>query len=110
LATRYVANTGAAIAAVTVLGLGLYLVADKFMFRCGGFLVVTLTRLGDRSISLIQSFFSGTGILEHDATEESEDLAWWQKRNEVELPALILMKMKTTNLPFACAEENKPKK
>jgi len=80
LATRYVANTGAAIAAATVLGLGLYLVADKFMFRCGGFLVVMLTRLGDRSISLIQSLFSGTGTLEHDATEEAEDLAWWQKR------------------------------
>ena len=80
LATRYVANTGAAIAAATSLGLGLYLVNDRVMFRCGGFLIVMLTRLGDKSISLIQSFFSGTGTLDHDATDEAEDLAWWQRR------------------------------
>jgi len=81
-ATRYLASAGAAIAAATVLGLGLFLVADQVMMKCGEWLTRLLTRLGDRSISLIHATLSGFGFLAKDSTEEAEDLAWWQKRRQ----------------------------
>ncbi len=82
LATRYLASAGAAITAATVLGLGLFLAADQVMFKCGGWVTSLLTRLGDRSISLIHAMLSGVGVLTKESTEEAEDLAWWQKRRQ----------------------------
>ena len=82
LATRYLANAGAAIAAATILGLGLFLAADQVMFQCGSCFTRLLTRLGDCSITLIQSLLSGVGILPRESTEEAEDLAWWQRRRQ----------------------------
>ena len=82
LATRYLANAGAAITAATVLGLGLFLAADQVMIKCGGWLTRLLTRLGDHSISFIHATLSGFGVLAKDSTEEAEDLAWWQKRRQ----------------------------
>ncbi|HBU36930.1 MAG TPA: DNA translocase FtsK, partial [Planctomycetaceae bacterium] len=82
LATRYLAHTGAAITAATVLGLGLFLASDQIIIKCGVWLTSLLTRLGDHSISFIHATLSGFGVLAKDSTEEAEDLAWWQKRRK----------------------------
>ena len=87
-ATRYLANAGAAITAATVLGLGLFLAVDQVMVKGGGWLISLLTRLGDKSISLIHATLLGIGVLTKESTEEAEDLAWWQKRRQArEVPA-----------------------
>ncbi len=82
LATRYLAHAGAAITAVTVLGLGLFLTADQLMFKCCSRFIYMLTRLGDSSIMLIQATLTRVGVLPNNSEEEVEDLAWWQKRRQ----------------------------
>ena len=82
MATQYLAHAGAAIAAATILGLGLFLTADQVMFKVCSWLVRMVTRLGDNSITLIQATLTRVGVLPNDSTEEAEDLAWWKKRRQ----------------------------
>ena len=98
LATRYLANAGAAITAATILGLGLFLVADQVMLKCGSYFTRLLTQLGDSSITLIQTLLSGVGILPGGSTEEAEDIAWWQRRRQAAEEAVESEENKTSDL------------
>ena len=86
MATRYLANAGAALAAVTALGVGLFLAADRLVVRVLRFSAGLLTYLGERSIKLLH-YTLLRGALSDSSTEKAAELEWWQRRRTSTLNA-----------------------
>ena len=86
MATRYLANAGAALTAVTALGVGLFLAADRLVVRVLRFSAGLLTYLGERSIKLLQ-YTLLRGALSDSSTEKAAELEWWQRRRRATLRA-----------------------
>ena len=87
MATRYLASAGAALAAVTALGVGLFLAADRLVVRVLRFSAGLLTYLGERSIKFLRYTLLCVGVLSNSSTEEAAELEWWQRRRRATLEA-----------------------
>ncbi|MDA7899259.1 DNA translocase FtsK [Pirellulales bacterium] len=85
MATRHLASAGAALAALTVLGVGLFLTADRLVVRVLRFSVGLLTHLGERIIRFLQYTLLRVGVLSDSSTTQIPEPKWWQRRRSVTL-------------------------
>lgn len=83
MATRHLASAGAALAALTVLGVGLFLTADRLVVRVLRFSVGLLTHLGERIIRFLQYTLLRVGVLSDSSTKQVSEPEWWQRRRSV---------------------------
>ena len=83
MATRHLASAGAALAALTVLGVGLFLTADRLVVRVLRLSVGLLTHLGERIIRFLQYTLLRVGVLRDSSTKQVSEPEWWQRRRSV---------------------------
>ena len=85
MATRHLASAGAALAALTALGVGLFLTADRLVVRVLRVSVGLLTHLGERIIRFLQYTLFRVGVLSDSSTTQVPEPKWWQRRRGVTL-------------------------
>jgi len=89
LSLQYLAPTGAAIAALALLGTGLFLACDQLVTRLLGAFVSLLSTLGDAGLAVGRGLWNlRRQAVAEDAADEEEaeaDQTWWQRRRAARL-------------------------